>query len=702
MTQETFNEAILVVDDEKDLTDLFTDILTEKGFKVFAAQNGRDALAILSQQQLFMVISDLKMPELNGIDLCKEVRAVRPLLPFILLTDAADKELAVAVAVAGVRAGVTDFLDKPISSKLLIEVVQKFATMHQVEIERDRVELALLRNVFVEESLDLLANFEHSVMALETEPLDKSEFDRLFRKVHTIKGSAGPLQGAEALAKHAHAFENSLSALKTGALSVTADLITLMLQSGDLMKGYLQKMQRDEPPPEMDFLTQQYVALMSINGAAKPSPNKGPTPPIKASSASDDEDDDGGVVVSNAKLDHFLQLAGRMVAHKNAFHGLVRHLGQGGKVNSKDLEELYTPLAKLSEEMQMHIMEIRKVTLQRACAKLPRIIRQTALSLGKQVRLDIVGQELAVDRTVAKALAGALVHIVRNSVDHGIEAPAVRNTKGKPVQGRILINVQIVSGQVLVSIQDDGAGLKREKLVAKAIANNLIDPTAASTLSDQTVFELLFLPNFSTAEKVTDISGRGIGMDVVKSAIVSVGGTVTLSSVPDQSTTISIIIPIPKTVVVEDSILVRINEVLLVVPLNCIADIKPMVRADLTLVSSQWTCQHHGVTIPIGSYADFLTMTPPGQVTARDVKEGGIVVVVSHKDRCLALRVDAVVDQFEAVVLPFEAAIGNIPGFKGTSNLPGNEMAYVLSAEELLNIAFSRRLDSVAATQKSA
>jgi two-component system, chemotaxis family, sensor kinase CheA len=309
--------------------------------------------------------------------------------------------------------------------------------------------------------------------------------------------------------------------------------------------------------------------------------------------------------------------------------------------------------------------------------------------LQKNIRLEMMGLELGVDKSIAKSLAACLVHILRNSADHGIEMPEDRVKKGKSDTGTIKLLCSQQGDYVHVMVIDDGGGIRADKVLAKAIEKGLIDRKTSETMTPKQIYDLLFMPGFSTAEKVTNVSGRGVGMDVVRSEISKLGGTVELDSEAGMGTQTHISVPVPKTVLVENAILAESDSHLIAIPLTSIATIASCRELKLNNIQGQMGCQFDGKTIPLGKLPRFVgDESAQSFKTAEDFADS-IAVILTHKNRNVALVVDRVVDQLEAVVRPFDSVVERVPGFRGTSLINDEKVAFVLSAEDLLNIEFN-------------
>ncbi len=675
MKQETFEDKILLVDDEVDILGIMKEHIEGMGLSVLTARHGDEALVKLRDNKIFLILSDYSMPEMDGLELCKQVRRTNSTLPFVIISGYADR----SAVLAGVRVGVSDFADKPIDFNKLDELIRGFIQKRQTQINQEKFELETIKNLFIEEARGILSNMDESVLILESEPGNRDEINKVFRKIHTLKGSAAAVSGGQAASELAHSFENVLTYIKEGQIAFEKNLVDLMLSSVDVLKQCIDALEAQSASPDVKPLIAQFKAsLTGGNKTEAAALKKAATPGLKKK-----DEVDEGVNVSNEKLDHFMELAGELVAFKNIFYGFVKQ-----RINSETfddgLQDMNKALSKLTDDLQTQIMDIRKVSLVKAFAKFPRMVRGIAQDIGKNVMYETEGLELQVDKTIAKSLAGSLVHVVRNACDHGIETVEKRRASGKHETGFIRMKAFQTADIITVKVEDDGAGLDRERIYAKAFSKGLVTQDL-ERMSDQEVFELLFIAGFSTAEVVSDLSGRGVGMDVVKTAVTALGGNVRFDSVKGTGTTLTLNIPVPKSIMVEQSIVAISSNILIAIPLSCISEIKPVQSMDFTYINPFWMIEHNGKTIPIATYEQLIN---PSQTNRQriDIKPDELVVVIIHKDMSVALRIEEIKDQLEAVVRPFDRITQVIPGFKGTSHLPGDELAYMVSSEDFLKL----------------
>jgi len=765
MNSRKLNETLLIVEDDADMRDAILESLQGLGCSLFACANAEDALSFARENPCFAVFSDYRMPGMNGIEFCRRLKMDMPRINFVVLTGFADKQ----TVLDAFRVGIDDLLEKPEDLVRLRDKADAFVRARIEELNKEQQEMIVLRQVFCEEANDILRDLDTYIFKLEEVPPQPEVVDVLFRKAHTLKGSAAAFPGTEKLSMVTHAYENLLQSLRKGKLKPSQALTHVLLQGADVIKSLVSDFEEGREravnlQPFVEALnrwTEGQVGAHTQNQQPAPTPSQTPAPTpavnvtaefivpesvtpaparvpeddgiawveqpenlvtksisevaavpssvaaevpsgaqpmtaysqaVKASEGAPKEEEDDGLFVSIEKLNSFMELSGELVVLKNAYHAVVKQVlkFELPQEQKQRLEEMNQSLDKISEQIQGQIMDVRKVQLKVAFQKFPRIVRQVSHDLQKQVRLEMTGTELGVDKSIAKALSSALVHVVRNAADHGIEMPEVRISRNKPECGVVRIHSNQIADSIVITIDDDGAGIDPEQIKKKALEKGLITRDTMMNMPAHAAIDLIFLPGFSTAEKITSVSGRGVGMDVVRTEISKLGGTCSIESNAGLGTRLSIVLPVPKTVLVENTLLTESSGHQIVVPLVSISKITPIKDLILSKVDGRMTCQHEGVTIPLGDYRSFIDSPLKGSAMEKvDFAPDALVLIISHKEHALALVVDRVVDQLEAVVRPFDNVVEKLLGFKGTSLLDSEHVAFVLDAESLVGAAYA-------------
>ncbi|MBU2935003.1 MULTISPECIES: chemotaxis protein CheA [Pacificibacter] len=383
------------------------------------------------------------------------------------------------------------------------------------------------------------------------------------------------------------------------------------------------------------------------------------------------------VRVDLERVDRLVNLVGELVINQAMLSQSVAEAGlPPNSPVSTGLEEFL----QLTRDIQESVMMIRAQPIKSLFQRMGRIVRESSASVGKQVRLHTLGENTEVDKTVIERLADPLTHMIRNAVDHGLESPEKREAAGKTCEGSVTMTAQHRSGRILIEISDDGAGINRARVREKAIEKNLI--TEEMQLSDSDIDSLLFMPGFSTASEISNLSGRGVGMDVVKSSIQSLGGRITISSVEGKGTTFSISLPL--TLAVLDGMVVRVGGETLVVPLNAILETLTLTDDDLKALGPEThVVQIRGGFVPLLDLGAELGYRSP-----QDSYVGRTVLLIGQEDgNRAALAVDAIEDQRQVVIKGLEGSYGRVPGIAAATILGDGQIALILDPTDLVSQA---------------
>lgn len=545
---------------------------------------------------------------------------------------------------------------------------------------------------FHTESLELLQAIEQGVLRLEESPADAGTLNSVFRAFHTFKGGAGFLH-LDALRDLAHDLESLLDAARRLELSVTSEVIDLILAGGDALKQFTREIGAQlqgltpgapivvptrqlrervraslgrgpaaargpaaptpspapvTPVPAPPAPTPTPVAPRGVElpkPAAAPSPTPAPTPapdraPSKARSepAAKADSATGFVKLDTRKLDSLVDLVGELVIAQS----MVVQDPDVQRLPSRHLARCLRQLGRITSELQRTAMSLRMVPIGRTFQKMTRLVRDLAAQQQKQVQLILDGEETELDRNIVEQLSDPLVHMIRNAVDHGLEPAESRIARGKPGVGTIRLSASHQRGGIVIEIRDDGKGLDRARILAKARERGLVKPDAI--LTEAETLALIFAPGFSTAEVVTDVSGRGVGMDVVRRNIEKLRGKVEIQSVPGQGTTFTIILPL--TLAIIDGMLVGVGDDRYIIPtLSVRESFRPAPGMVTTVHERGEMVSVRGRLTPLLRLGQHL-QTPCRAVDPTD----GIVVVVESGDAARGLLVDELLGKQEVVI----------------------------------------------------
>jgi two-component system chemotaxis sensor kinase CheA len=405
---------------------------------------------------------------------------------------------------------------------------------------------------------------------------------------------------------------------------------------------------------------------------------------MEAAAAAPRKAESSSIRVDTTKIDKLINLVGELVITQSMISDLGHHFEMD---KLPMLLERVVQLERNTREIQERVMAVRMVPIGTVFHRFPRLVRDLAASKRKQVRLALSGEETELDKTVIESIGDPLTHLIRNSVDHGLESPEDRIARGKPEEGTITLNAFHQGGTICITVEDDGRGLNREKIVAKAIAQGLI--TEAETLPDEAVWPLIFRPGFSTAEAVTDTSGRGVGMDVVKRNIESLGGTVMIQTTEGRGSRFTLKLPL--TLAIIEGMSVRVGPEVYIVPLTSIIEsIRPRREEIKTIVGRGELVDVRGAYLPLirldhvfGGAAD---MTDPIQA---------VLMIVESEGERVALMVDELLGQQQVVIKNLSQNFRKVEGIAGATILGNGQVAFIVDVRGLLTV--SREENAVAA-----
>jgi two-component system chemotaxis sensor kinase CheA len=534
-----------------------------------------------------------------------------------------------------------------------------------------------LLNEFINESQEHLQNIEQGVLVLEQHPGDEDTLNSIFRAFHTFKGGSGFLN-LTAIQTLAHELESLLDLARQRKLAITPSVINLILEGGDTLKQFSNEIGAQlagkKPPgpirvPTLRLLERVRAVLggepasdpvqtPSATGAAPPCPEapakaEGEDAGLPAAQAPADKAPGAGteaggpvranltapvVKVDTIKLDSLVDLVGEMLIAQS----LVVQNQELNSLQNENLTRNLAHLSRISKDLQRTVMSLRMVPIRATFQKMNRLVRDLSIKVGKQVELRTEGEDTELDRTIVEEISDPLVHMIRNSIDHGIEKPEVRVQRGKPAQGTIFLKAFHQGGNIVIEIKDDGNGLDRQRILAKAVEQGLVKPDAQP--SDYELFSLILAAGFSTAEKVTDLSGRGVGMDVVRRNIEKLRGKIEIESQPGQGSTFSIFLPL--TLAIIDGLLVGVGAHRYIVPTLLVREsFRPTPEMIHTVQERGEMINLRGRLHPLVRLYARLGIEPATTNAAES-----IVVVVETGDDIRCLLVDKLLGKHEVVI----------------------------------------------------
>ncbi|MBV5298209.1 MAG: chemotaxis protein CheA [Rhodoferax sp.] len=533
---------------------------------------------------------------------------------------------------------------------------------------------------FIEDAVDLLASMESGMLTLEQGQHDPETINSIFRAVHTIKGDAGVVE-LEQVAAFAHVMEDALSLLRSEKIRASSPLVSLLLRCCDHIKALIADASAGNTEPDKaradcgaalaealraEISTQQ--ATPGKVGQLSAAPARLPTEISSEIIPLEPLPDSGSVPsrqvrVQAEKLDQLLDLVGEMVSASAAAHLKAKKSGQ------TELIEANAGLVQLVESMRALSNQLRMVRIGEVFNRFKRVSRDIASAMQREIDLVIEGEDAELDKSVVEKIGDPLMHLLRNAIDHGIEAPQARLARGKPARGTVLLSACHEPGGIVIEVADDGAGLNKERILAKAIERGLVPAT--QKLSDQEMIELIFLPGFSTTDTVSNISGRGVGMDVVRSSIQALRGSVQVQTQAGQGSRFTLHLPL--TMAIIDGFLVSLGKTYFVIALNMVFECLEL--TDHSATSGYLDLRGHALPL-------VLLRQRFGERSPRPHKEH--VVVVKSGQQQVGIVVDSLHGEMQAVIKPLPALFHHLPGIAGSTILGTGAVALILDVPSLM------------------
>jgi two-component system, chemotaxis family, sensor kinase CheA len=572
---------------------------------------------------------------------------------------------------------------------------------------------------FIIESSENLSRLDREMVEVEQRPNDLVLLASIFRTIHTIKGTCG-FFGFTVLETITHEAENILSQVRNGERPLTPHLVSLILETVDAIKTELTSIEataQESGETYVDLVRRQIEASKSMPapsvqvqviegvrgfateeataaGGDQDEPataasatavetrecqDKNVTAPVldtPSTPAKGNSVAESTIRVDVGHLDKLMNLVGELVLARNQI------LQFSAKFEDAQLGRTSQRLNLITTELQESVMKTRMQPIGVVWAKLPRVVRDLSASCGKQISLEMQGSETELDKTIIEAIKDPLTHIIRNSCDHGIETPQARVSAGKPATGTLILKAFHEGGNVTIEVADDGNGIDPQKIKRSAIEKGLIAREHAERMRDTELVNLVFLPGFSTAAKVSNISGRGVGMDVVKTNIEKIGGIVDLVSKPGQGTTVRVKIPL--TLAIIPGLVITSSGERFVIPQASLVELLRFegdgIASHINWLYGAPVCRRRGQLLPLVFLNEALELGAPH---GNNLTEAVNVIVLQGEDRQFGLVVDTINDTQEIVVKPLGKQLKSVPCYAGATIMGDGKVALILDVSGL-------------------
>jgi two-component system chemotaxis sensor kinase CheA len=577
---------------------------------------------------------------------------------------------------------------------------------------------------FVTEAQEGLQHLDEDLLSLEQAPDAMEMLDRIFRTVHTIKGTAGFL-GFDQLVAVSHAAEDVLNSLRKGESVAGSETIDTLLASFDRIRVMINDIAHNAVVVyDLDELVSRLRSLLPAPSGAEAGaqsaqemldaavqaanaraaaealaadPARGESAPVEAASPSEESaaapagpatpgrttsaiERITNMRVDVTKLDELVNLVGELVLQRNRLAELNRQHVEG-RLHGSDFDDaLGDAIARLSfvaDELQGASLRTRMIPIDNVFRRFPRVVRDLAHSLGKQVKLVIHGADTELDKTMVEQIADPLVHLVRNALDHGVELPAEREAKGKPREGTVTLEATQKGDHIVVSISDDGSGIDPERIGKKAVEKGLVTADRLRTMSAHEIMDFIFLPGFSTAEKVNNVSGRGVGMDVVRTNLKSLNGSVAVESHLGLGSTFTLQLPL--TLAVIPVLLVRISQETYALPLHSVVETVHALRRDLHDVDGSEVLRIGQRVLPFCRLERLFGLPDSTHDLMR-------VVILGIGEQRIALAVDQFLGQEQTVIKSLGSCLRRVPGIAGATISGDGRVRLIVDPAGLLGL----------------
>ncbi|MFD2999461.1 chemotaxis protein CheA [Pontibacter toksunensis] len=536
------------------------------------------------------------------------------------------------------------------------------------------------KEIFIAEALEYFDALNRHISTLEKQPDDEQTLAEIFRLLHNMKANSKAI-GYLQISDVSHKLETAFSLIRSKELAFSDEVVTVLFDGIDMLGDLITNIDRDdgaEPDPVLLRNLDIIVENLSDNAIELAKVQKYNT--SKNLSLSE------LVYIQIKKLDHMMNLVGELIIDRDRILSISKDMG------NDELKTVSSHLYRITEDLQYSVMDARLVNIGSLFNKFPRIVRDIAAAEKKEVDLELIGQNIQIDRNILQIMTDSLLHLVRNAVTHGLETPAEREKKGKPPVGHLILSAKSDRENVLIELADDGRGMDFNLIKRTAVERNLVTAEAAEGLTEAEILTFLFEPGFSTAKEVTEFSGRGVGLDVVKNAIDSIGGRLMVRSEKGAGTAFKM--QLPTSIAVKGALLFEVDEIFYAIPLIHTEQVIALDKDEIHEVGDVMIADLKGEAITV-VYLHELLNTDEAQMRLGDKSrlKGQVqnIVVVSYNNRKLGLIVDKLYRQQDIVVKAMSEPLDRIDLYGGVTLLGSGKVCLVLDVPATTRYFINRR-----------
>lgn len=550
-----------------------------------------------------------------------------------------------------------------------------------------------LKNIFFEEASELLSNTETNLISLESNPNNKKIINQIFRDIHTLKGS-GSLFDFKNINQLTHNLEDLLEAIQDKKVVKLNEPIDILFKSVDLLKLLIETEKQNKADSDQDMLTEELIGLIKkltedTKKLRKPKNSAKSTPigELLIDNGIIKEEDlekaldkqkslrlssQTSVRVKAEKLDSLIDLVGELVIS----HSLLTQYPAIKRIDDQQLIANISQLGKAINDLQDQIMSLRMIPISHSFNRMKRLVRDTSVKLEKEVQISISGEETEIDKNVVDDLNEILVHLIRNSIDHGIELPAERVATGKKPVGQVELNAFPRGGNIIIEIKDDGCGLPKQKIINKALKRGL----NITIENEAWLYQLIFEPGFSTAEQVTSISGRGVGLDVVKKKLEEIRGKIEVYSEEGKGTTFTI--TLQPTLAIIDGMVFRVGSERMIVPTLSIEEsLRPSKEQIITIKDSGEAVMVRGKVYPLIRLHQIFSINSGSQTKPWEA----LVMLANSQGRQFTILIDELIGQQQVVIKSLGERFKKLKAISGGAILGDGSVGLILDLDGLMD-----------------
>ena len=554
---------------------------------------------------------------------------------------------------------------------------------------------------FLVETNEIIENLDHDLVELESNQNDLELLNKIFRGAHTMKGSSSFL-GFNKLADLTHHAEDILNKLRKGEMVVTREIMDTLLEFVDKTKQIISDIENGTDTADVASvindlklasegkLVGKKPAAASAPAAQAAAPAPAAAPKQEAKQQHQATQVEQTIRVDVSRLDSLVNLVGELVLSRNRLSQIAGELENKfeNEYLVEQLLDVTSAIGMNTTELQLAIMKTRMIAIGKVFNKFPRVVRDIARDTGKEIDLIISGEETELDKQVIESIGDPLLHMIRNSCDHGVETPEVRLAKGKPRTGTVLLSAYHEGNHVVIEIKDDGAGMDPDKLKRKAIEKGVITLDEANNMDDKQAFGLIFKAGFSTAEKITNISGRGVGMDVVRTNIEKLNGIITIDSKINEGSTF--FLKLPLTLAIIQALLVEVAGETFAIPLASVVETVRITNEEIHSFEGREVLKLRDRVLSLVRLDEAFALD--------ELEQDEIyVVVVALAEKQLGFIVDKLIGQEEIVIKSLGEYLGGNPGIAGATITGDGRVRLILDVSGVIEVAqnMPRRIRNV-------